>query len=270
MTELNNLHGWGEEIRNQLKLKTQPVAIKLLGNVEDIPPGANRPLKDMGYHLSLCQAFSMARREGATIAMLKEDMWCFLPVIGFGLAEPPQAFFDGEGIYPRTMPTPEAAKNMAQAFPRLKAGKYTGIVSAPLRTANFQPDLVTIYCDPSQLRLLLMARIARDGQGIAPKMFAYAACVEVNVPALLEGECQVAVPCAGDQRRAMAQDDELIFTAPVKHMEDLIHHLRFLDKQGYRIPMALTLKPEYELNESYVKMGKLVGMDWVSGKEKLR
>jgi len=42
------------------------------------------------------------------------------------------------------------------------------------------------------------------------------------VPAIQNGECQVAVPCAGDQRRAMAQDDELIFTIPMKQIEELV------------------------------------------------
>jgi len=72
-----------------LKLKTFVLAIELLENKKDMPFVAKRPKKDFGYHLSLCQAFAISRREGISLAMLKEDMWCFVPVIGLGLAKAP-------------------------------------------------------------------------------------------------------------------------------------------------------------------------------------
>ena len=95
MPELSVFHSYAEELDKRLRLGTFPLAVKLLEKEEDIPAEAKRPLRDFGYHLTACQAFAMSRREGATIAMLKEDMWCFEPVIGFGIAEAPQYFLDG-------------------------------------------------------------------------------------------------------------------------------------------------------------------------------
>ena len=77
--------------------------------------------------------------------MLKEDMWCFEPVIGLGLAEPPAYFLEGHYRLPRNVETLEAGSNCAHEFPRLEVGKYIGIASAPLTTANFEPDLVKKY-----------------------------------------------------------------------------------------------------------------------------
>ncbi len=263
MTKMIVFHEWGEEIRNLLRLKTFPVAVKLLEEGEDIPEGAKRPMSDLGHHLALCQGFSMSRREGTLVAMLKEDMWCFMPVIGFGLAEPPEYFLEGHGFSQFTTSTMEGARNRAHEFPRLKTGKYIGVVSAPLETTNFEPDLVIIYCDPAQLRLLLMAKAWRDGRGIACTLTAGAACVWSLVPAIQSEECQVAVPCPGEQTKAMAQDDELIFTVPRGKLEDVVLGLRYLDEHGLRFPMGLTLMPEYELNEIYIKIGKMMGMEWL-------
>ncbi len=83
----------GKELEERLRLKSFPLAVKLLKEKESAPDNAKRPLRDFDYHLSLCQAFQKSRREGATIAMFKEDMWCFEPVVGYGLQEPPSIFW---------------------------------------------------------------------------------------------------------------------------------------------------------------------------------
>jgi hypothetical protein len=44
------------------------------------------------------------------MALLKEDNWCFYPVIGYGLAEPPADFLDYNSCYPDFM-TREACRN---------------------------------------------------------------------------------------------------------------------------------------------------------------
>ena len=73
--ELNVFHDYGVKLENYLRLKTSILAIKLLKEEKDIPEGAIRPIRDLGHHLSLCQAFARSRREEISFAMLKEDMW---------------------------------------------------------------------------------------------------------------------------------------------------------------------------------------------------
>jgi uncharacterized protein (DUF169 family) len=111
--ELSVLHEYGDKIEMYLKLKTFVLAIKLLENKKDIPFVVKRPKKDFGYHLSLCQAFAISRREGTSFAILKEDMWCFESVIGLGLAKAPQYFLEGHNRFPGTARTLEADKNWA-------------------------------------------------------------------------------------------------------------------------------------------------------------
>jgi len=69
-----------EELETVLRLQTYPLAVRMLKDEGEIPERAKRPVRDLGYHLSTCQLFAMARRQGLTLAQLMEDMWCVQPV----------------------------------------------------------------------------------------------------------------------------------------------------------------------------------------------
>jgi len=257
----NILHKYGKEIEERLRLKTFPLAVKLLEKKGDIPEGAKRPKRDLGYCINACQAFSMARRGGEIIAMLKEDMWCPEPVIGYGLAEPPEYFLQGHNRFPESARTLEAGRHWAEALPCLEYGRYIGIVSAPLKTANFEPDLAMIYCNPAQLTQLLVAINWKDGHDLTCRLSGHAACVYSIVPVIHNARFQVTSPCVGDRVTAMASDDELIFTALTDALEDLVLGLRYLDKYNSRLPREPWLRYEGELPDSYAKIARMMGME---------
>ena len=259
MTNFAIYHEYGEELEKRVRLKTFPLAVKLLEKEEDIPDGAQRPLRDFGHHLSLCQSYQISRRDGTTVAMLKEDMWCFEPVVGYGLGEPPAYFLEGYNRFPKDVETLAAGYHYAEEFPRLEVGKYVGIVSAPLRTTNFEPDLVMTYCDPTQLSLLLLAREYKEGYNLKCALSSHAACVYAVVPAIQGGECQIAIPCRGDHYSAMAGDDEMIFTVPKGRLADLMSGLRYVESTGSKLPRGYRLLHEYPMSESYEKIAKMMG-----------
>lgn len=259
------IHSYGEELEKRLRLKTFPVAVKMLEKEGDIPEGAKRPLRDFGYHLATCQAFSMSRREGMLIAMMKEDMWCPESVIGLGLAEPPEYFFDGHYRLP-AVKTLEAGSVWAHEFPRFEAGKYIGVVSAPLTIANFEPDVVVIYCNSTQLKILLNAAGYKEGHELTCTVGAMGACVYSVVPTIQSGKCQVSVPCGGDKSYAMSQDDEMIFTSPMAKVEELLSAFKAFSEFGLRIPYAYRMQPEFEWIENYITVANMMGMDWVKSK----
>lgn len=260
-----NFRKYSEQIARQIRPTSFPIAVKMLEKEEDIPEGAQRPKKDFGTCLTACQGFSMSRRYGMSIAMLKEDMWCPEPVIGYGLAEPPKYFLNGHNRYPDGVETLEAGANWAREFPRFKTGKYVGVLSAPLMTANFEPDLIMIYCNSAQLLRLLLGIAYRDGRDIVSRLSGHAACVYAVVPAIQTGKCQVSVPCRGDRAEAGAQDDEMIFTVPRKKLEDL---MLGLEQNGSgTIPTQVKMLPEFKLSVSYAKLARLMGMKKADGAE---
>ena len=261
---LEQLHSSAEELERRLRLQTFPIAVKLLKTEADIPEGATRPKRDLGYHLNLCQAFAMSRREGKTMAMLKEDMWCFGPVIGYGLAEPPEYFLEGHNRFPRDVATLEAGSNFAHEFPRLETGKFIGVASASLTAANFEPDVVIIYCNSAQLGLLLQGMQYGDGRALQTALCPHAACVYSVVPAIKHRRYQVSIPCGGERKTAMAADDEMIFSVPGEQMEDLMLGLRHNAENGATLPLAHSMMPESEQPPGYGKTARMMGMDWVT------
>ena len=195
------------------------------------------------------------------MAMLKEDMWCYSPVIAFGIAEPPEYYLEGYMYFPLHVRTLEAAKNLANKFPRLEYGKCVGIVSAPLKTANFEPDLVVIYCNSAQLRSLLAGIKYKEGEQVTSTLEPGSACVQSTVPVVRTGKCQVAVPCGGDRKWALAQDNEMIFTVPGGKLEDLMLGIRHIDEVGSGFPVKFGMRIEYSQSENYVKLSRMLGME---------
>jgi uncharacterized protein (DUF169 family) len=259
MAKFDILHKHGDELEKRIRLQTFPLGIKLLEKEAEIPAGAERPLKNLGYRMPICQAYAMSRREGKTIAMFKEDMLCCEPVIGYGWAEPPQYFLEGNNRFPHDVKDLRAGQNYANDFPRLEAGKYTGAVSAPLNKINFEPDAVLFYCDSEQLSLLLLGREFEDGHDLKCSLSSHAACVYSVVPAIKTVECCVAVPCRGDRYIALARHDEVIFSVPTQKLESLLAGLRHVEKYDCRFPKSPGMVREPEMPESYVKLSRMLG-----------
>jgi len=264
VTNLNDLHKAAEDLERYLRLQTYPLAIRLLRSESEIPAEAKRPRRDEGNLYNVCQAYAYSRRNGYTMAMLMEDMYCFEPVLGYGMAAPPQEFLNGESRYPADVETPEAGRRFAEQFPRLETGKYIGVVSAPLAKANFEPDVITIYCNSSQLVILLLAAEYRTGKNLPTALSGHAACVYAIVPAIKENKYQVAVPCRGDHITAMAGDDEMIFTLPMSKFNDFMLGMRrIIEGEGKltRLPMIHEMRPGAVQPEAYSRMARLIGMD---------
>ena len=261
MVKVEEVNQRAMELEQLLRLKTYPLAVKMLEKEEDVPLGAKRPVRDLGYHLALCQAISLARRQGRSIALFKKDMWCFEPVLGLGMAEAPEFFLEGNNRYPESAKDLGAGRTWARSFPRLELGRYTGIAVAPLAKANFVPDLFMLYADGSQLTQLLLAKNWMDGLDITSTLSGHAACIYAIVPVLRNRQFQIAVPCLGDRRRGLASDEENIFSGPIESLGDLLAGLSHFRDAREGLPLPHLMLTEYKLRDSYVKIGKMIGMD---------
>jgi uncharacterized protein (DUF169 family) len=218
-------------------------------------------MKDLGFHLSLCQAFALSRMKGMCIAQLLEDMWCHEPIIGLGIAEPPQYWLDGNTRRQYFRTQEDAMKSVSES-PRLPAGKYIGIMSAPLKTTDFDPDLVIIYCDPAQLSFLLRAKRATgSGQtgNFASELSSGAACLFATVPVLQTKKCQFTLPCSGDRRAGLAQNDEVVFTMPRERLDGIAKMTARFDFRSIE-SSPMEAMPEHPLPESYAKVTNLLGI----------
>lgn len=261
MVTLEEVHAYGAELERWLRMRVHPIAVKMLKGREDVPEGAVIPTRDWGHKFSLCQAFAKAQRDGLTVAMFKGDMWCFEPVVGLGLAESIPYFLEGNHRYPDSVRTLEDAGEWCRNMPHLEHGKYQGIVVGPVNTCSFMPEVVTMHVNGMQMSQLLIVKNWIDGRDVHAQLSGHAVCNYAVVPPLLSGECTVAIPCKGDRRLAMAQDDEIMFSLPPGMLPEFVEGSRFLQEHNWGIPMIQEYKEEYDLKPAYAELGEMLGMD---------
>ncbi len=223
MTTLKEFNKCGEDLERLLILRTSPIAVKMLEKEADIPEGAIRPWKDRGIHIAQCQAFALSRRQKETITMLKEDNWCFAPMIAYGLVDKPT--------------DPEFQRFLN--FPTFPRDKYIGIVSAPLKTANFEPDVVVIYSNTSQLRNLLMPMHFISEEDKLDYHFFPPACDYQVVPVMEKGRMMVTLPDPGDYTRALAGEDEIILSVPRDKVIELVEGVRKIEETDFGYARAI-------------------------------
>ena len=245
MTTVKELNRYGEELENILLLRSSPVAVKMLKKEADIPVGAMRPKKDRGYHLAECQAFALSRRDGLTIAMLKEDHWCPAALMAYGMVPLP------EGMNPTRM----------HPYECFDYGKYIGILTAPLKKASFKPDVVIIYSNTAQLRSLLMSFNAEEGAQVNGRYFPPSCAHAVTTP-MLKGGYWVVVPDPGEWQRALCDEGEMMFAMPAEKLPVVIEGLekskdmQFAYKNHYYF-----VQGDFERPDFYKKMFKDWGLE---------
>jgi len=244
MSTLSDFNKYGEELERQLMLRTSPIAVKMLKKEADIPKEAIRPKKDRGYHLAQCQAFALSRREGITVAMLKEDNWCPTAVMAYGLVK-----------------RPESVEKWTHPYDCFEYGKYVGIVTAPLKTATFMPDVVIIYSKPAQLRGLLLSMKVADVPLVQGHFFP-PSCGWSVVNPMKTDKCWVVMPDPGEYQRALTEEGDMMFSVPQSKMQMMMAGM----KQNEHGPFSyrdhhMFMMPDFELPDFYKDMFKDWGMD---------
>jgi uncharacterized protein (DUF169 family) len=204
----------------------------------------------------------MSRRQRLTVAILKEDQWCWAPLIGFGLVEPPDLYLEGKTAFPFMVASLEAAKDLAKTLPCLEYGRYVGIVSAPLKSAGFEPDLVLIYSNTAQLRSLLLAVKYKDGYLVTSQFDPIDSCVYSIVPVMLTREYRITLPDPGEYERALTGEDEIIFSVPRDRLEELVLGLKHFEEieLGYT-QLVMEMKPDFQQPPFYQELFQTWGLD---------
>jgi uncharacterized protein (DUF169 family) len=75
------------ELHDMLLLRYEPIAVKMIEDLADVPENAVNPKRDMGKHMCLCQAYALTRRNKKTIFMDKDSEWCWCPLVCMGYVE---------------------------------------------------------------------------------------------------------------------------------------------------------------------------------------
>ena len=243
LSELETFNRYGDELETSLLLRTSPIAVKMLEREADIPKGAFRPKRDGGYHIAQCQAFGMSRREGKTVAMLKEDHWCPTALMAYGMVEKPTSM-----------------GSWVESYMSFETGKYIGALTAPLKSAVFTPDVVMIYLNPAQLRGLLLP-ITFGGSEQVTTHLVLPSCGHAVVDPMKTGKICVVLPDPGEYQRALTAEEEMILSIPQEKMKGLMASLKTGGKMYSFRDQHMSMHPDFEQPQFYKDMFKGWGLD---------
>ena len=248
-------------------LRYPAVALKMIGEGDEVPAGALRPMQDTGKHIALCQAFAFSRRQGKTVYMEKQDHWCWNPILTYGMIDKELGKEGFRAIHRQQGGDENASDAFVESFPYLPAGKYRGILTAPLSQAAFAPDLTMIYCKNDQLRLLIMAIDSQTHAMVESSFAPIDSCTYAVIPALLEGCYRITLPDPGEYERALTPDDDIILTVPRQHEEEFYRGVAHqLGRGSDRNSFFMTMKEEFArppmYNTLFETWGLMTGEDW--------
>jgi len=221
-----NLKQLNESLDLYIRPQTFPLALKLCQSESDLPEKVRMPMRDLGYQVTLCQAIGLSRRYRWALAVGKGDQCCLggALVMGF-IAEPPQG-----------------AMLTAPAEKKLEAGKFRYLLISPIQTADFEPDLVVVYCEPAQANRLVQSAGGIPGVGVSASASGGLDCGDVVSRTINSDECQFVLPSGGDLIFAGTQNHEVVFTMPRSKVERVIKGLEDTHKLGFRYPVLTDLR----------------------------
>ena len=225
------------ELMTMLRLKTSPIAIKVLEKEEqmtEIPKC--RTLKD-GDYFTPCQLIGQAMTLGRTMAITKNH----IPLLNCeginGMCPQDQVWHDGEaqvGIwYAERQDGIERQKNT----PYIPYGSCEAIVFSPMSTDKFDPDVCMILGTPAQIFFLLSGYLRHDYKPIDTPFAGESSCSNHWVRTYLTGKPNISLPCYAELRFGGYPEDSLIMTLTPAQLKKAINGMKELAPLGMRYPV---------------------------------
>jgi uncharacterized protein (DUF169 family) len=250
-------------IRDDLRLKTLPMAVKFLQSKDQFPEKTRRPSTALGKKITICQAVTMARVYGWTVGVTKDDLICVPAMVTFGLTpavNQPKVLgklFCEVGF----LKDEAAAQAETGSMQYLAKGEYEGILLAPLERATFEPDTVVLYGNPAQVMRLIQGWVYNQGQRLGGNFGGKVECAEYLIAPFKSQTPRIAIPGNGDRIFSMTQDDEMVFGLPASGLEPLIEGLKEAGKKiGARYPITFYQNYQPEFPKPYKVAGEELGV----------
>jgi len=252
-----------EFLSNNLRLRTQPVAVKFLKEPA-FPEKTKRPSETLGKRITICQAVTMARSYGWTVGLTKQDLICVPAMIAFGLtrSSDPRALL-GKLFSDVTLACDvESGRKETASMAFLEKDEYGAIVLAPLSRADFDPDTIAVYGNPAQVMRMIQAWSFLKGERISGNFGGKVECTEYLIAPFKSGAPRIAIPGNGDRIFSMTQDDEMVFSMPGTCLETLIEGLKTAGKNiGAKYPITFYQNYQPEFPKTYKVLGKELGIE---------
>ena len=265
---MNESREWEKIVRRMeqlLRLKSFPVAFKMLENKEDL--GAIPFMRRLKKKVTLCQLITMARNFDWTVGAELDDFLAPTCPSIIGLTDVPEINRDGTFRSIVWVKTRADAQRYEAAIPRLPLGKYQAVALAPLVYKPFEPDIVLIYANPAQMMILINALQFEAYEVMQFFCVGESSCSDAIARCYLTGKPSLTIPCYGERRYGHAQDEDLVMALPPEHVAKALRGLEVLYRRGIRYPISFA-GAEQDLTAAFPgAYGGLGQLDMIRGKD---
>ena len=236
----------GEDIFEKLHLNSFPISLKYIRDIEnEIPPGVRRPIGD-GEKMSICQAFTYARRFRQKLCITAEDNFCTPSSVAHGWVPLSMEEFVESQMRQKWTKDEKAERRRAEhiyagTFKNIIELAYRGVIVSPLMETPVIPDAIMVYCDGPKLTYIINAlnyehkrkyRIQSTFEGFGES------CGKGGLMPFLTQKAQIIIPGTGDRSFAGIQDHELGIGMPASFIFYVLENLfQTGSGQGLKFPL---------------------------------
>ena len=212
---------FADKFKTILKLRHEPVAVKLVKKDEEYPAGYDAPSEQMTH----CQAV-MGAKNGNSYKMPAAMQSCNVGASTLGMIPKPEKVISGEfhaniGIHE----SPDAAKAMIAAAVDVPF-ETQGEVVCPLKDANFIPDVVVFVDIPERIYWFEAFLTRKVGGRVTYTTAPFqCACEDVTAVPIVSGKPNISIGCFGCRKRTDMKADEMAIGVPYSLIAEMVSDL---------------------------------------------
>ncbi len=223
--DLDAYHQAGKNLYDRLHLPTYPVAIKYIKSEDEIPERAFRP-SSKSQKLSICQAFTYARRWGRHTAMTAKDNFCVPSSAAHKLVAISDEDLVESQLKQAWHKDRAAEKTRMALFNKIisgtedqdnfhRRGQYMGLVCSPLTETIVEPDSILVYGDGGHITHMIHAFCYNSGIPLTSSFDGFTeSCVKGGLLPFIAGKPQVVLPGMGDRSFCSLTENEIAIGFP--------------------------------------------------------
>jgi uncharacterized protein (DUF169 family) len=213
---------YAEKMRSILKLRSEPVALKLIKTGEEYPRGPKKPESQLSH----CQAVFRARK-GECFNIPLELNNCHVGAAVLGMCDTPEKVASGEfhastGIHDST----ESAMKMMDERITVPF-KTIGETVCPLKNADFIPDVVIVIDIAERIYwITAMMTAEKGGRAVFSNAPFQCACEDVAAVPMVTGSTNISLGCFGCRKKTDMAADELACGIPYAAIPGYVTRLK--------------------------------------------
>jgi uncharacterized protein (DUF169 family) len=209
-------------LRNLLRLKYYPVAVKFFYSEKDVGEFKKNNYKVGRFPYTFCHISAVSRQSGDIVFAEKKNLGCSNARYLFGWKDFDENEVKSHLKYTRDM---EQAERFVKTKPRLPEG-LIAFATAPLHKAPFKPDVVHIICDVLQsYHLYNDYASAMDEHPLRPNFMMNSAACGGIVWAFVNRKINIVPMCSGSYTAGKTEQGEINVFIPGEHLEPTVRRL---------------------------------------------